>query len=185
MNQERRRYFRINDTVGLSYSLLSEAGDPERAETNPAQTLLGHLTEQDKKIESVLIEVAQDHPKVAELVRLFNQKLERVVNLLSLEGKLLEQIAVRVREVNISACGIAFINEEQLPVGTPLKLEISLLPSESTLATQGRVVGCDPTSDEGQYYVRIDFYGMKNELQEMLIQHIVKNQNLKLKESVL
>lgn len=183
MSQERRRYFRITDTVGLAYTLLSEMGDAEAQALTPAQTLLSHLTEQDKKIEKALIAAKKESPHVAELISLFNQKLERVVNLLTLEGKLIEQIAVRVREVNISACGIAFINEECLKIGTPLKLEMSLLPSEKTIYTQGRVIGCEPADDEGHFYIRIDFYGMKNQSQEVLIQHIVKNQNLKAKKT--
>lgn len=182
MSEERRRYFRITETVGLSYTILDEFGPTDAAGDVPASDILAHLTEQDKKIEMALLEVEKESPKVAELVSLFNQKLERIVNLLTMEGRLLDQIAMRIREVNISACGIAFTNEEHISEGRPLRLELTLYPEEKKIVSDGRVVSCDPAPDGRHFYMRVDFYAMSKTAQEELIQHIVKTQSSQLQQ---
>lgn len=182
MSDERRRYFRITETVGLSYTLLDELGPDDVSGEIPASDILAHLTEQDKKIEAALLEVEKESPKVAALISLFNQKMERIVNLLTMEGRLLNQIAMRMREVNISACGIAFLNEEQISVGRPVRLELTLFPEEKKIISDGRVVSCDPAPDALHYYLRIDFYAMSKTSQEELIQHIVKTQSTQLQK---
>ncbi len=181
MSKERRRYFRINETLGITYQIVELAGKEQLSPTEPAADLLDKVFEQDLRIENLLAEVAQTHPKVAELVTVFNQKLERVVSQLVMENRLMDRIARRVKEANISACGIAFTNDEAIPVDSRLKMELSLFPGDVKLDVSGRVVGCDPSSDQVGFYWRIEFYGMKEQAQEQLIQHIVKRQSAQLK----
>lgn len=175
MNQERRRYFRITETIGISYRPLDsqEHGEPPN--------VLDLVSEQDQLLEKLLIEVADTHPKVAELVTVFNQKLERVVNQLMVESNLVSRIAQKVREVNISACGIAFINDEYIPENTALSMELTLHPEQNKIQTSGRVISCEQDEEEN-YYLRIDFFGMSSAHQESLIQHIVRSQSSQIKE---
>lgn len=180
MSDERRRYFRITESVGLSYTLLDDQHEPN-SDTGTVD-ILAHLTEQDKKIEQALLEVESESPKVAALISLFNQKIERIVNMLTMEGRLLDQLAMRVREVNISACGIAFTNEEQISVGRAVRLELTLYPEEKKIITDGRVVSCDCAPDGFHYYIRIDFFSVNKAAQEELIQHIVKAQSTQLQQ---
>lgn len=177
MDSERRRFFRINETVGIAWHVLDGADTPLR--TSPAD-LLSLVSEQDQKIEKLLIELEDENPKVAELVALFNQKLERVIGQIMLDSGLVARIANKVKEANISACGIAFFNEEPVPVGADLRMELTLYPSQRRIHTDGRVVGCDQTGDQ-TYYWRLDFYGMSKADQEDLIQHIVRSQSQQLK----
>lgn len=181
MSKERRRYFRINETLGISYQMLGSSGDDRASTGAPAANLLDMVAEQDARMEKLLVEVAQTQPKVAELVAAFNQKLERIVSQLAVENRLMDRIAEKVREANISACGIAFNNEESIAVDTRLRLELSLYPGDVKLNVLGRVVGCDASSDRSGYYWRIEFYGMNEQIQEQLIQHIVKRQSVQLK----
>lgn len=182
MNEERRRYFRITESVGLSYALLDELGGEEQKPESTTADILAHLTEQDKKIEQALREVVDESPKVAALIGLFNQKIERIVHMLTMEGRLLDKLAMRIREVNISACGIAFTNEEHISVGRPVRLELTLFPEEKKIVTDGRVISCDPIADSVNFYIRIDFFAVNKAAQEELIQHIVKRQSVQLQE---
>src|SRR5690606_23331446 len=104
---EKRRYFRINETIGLSYEFIEREPAKKKKDVLPV-AVLDMVSKQDKKIESLLNELAQEQPRVAELVHLMNQKLERIVNQLVLDSGLVGRIANRVKEVNISACGIGF-----------------------------------------------------------------------------
>lgn len=173
---ERRRYFRITDTVGIAYQLMDNAVWSE-ASQRKVPNVLEQVADHDKKIQSLLVEVKQSHPKIAELVAEFNQKFERVVNQLMTDSHLVSRIAEKVREVNISACGIAFQDDEYLKQNTALKMEITLYPSNQKVEAEGRVVSCDAVEDGDGYYLRIDFYSMSDAHQELLIQHIVRSQS--------
>lgn len=181
MNDERRRYFRINDTVGISYQVLSSEEQGENVDRPYIPDVLDLVSQQDRKIEQLLAEVSRENPKVAELVRLFNQKLERVVSQIVVESHLVDRIAQRVKEANISACGIAFKNDEAISLGAKLKLELTLFPNERKILTNGYVVGCDHVLETDMWFVRIDFYSMTEQSQEHLIQHIVQGQSAQLK----
>ena len=181
MNDDRRRYFRISDSIGIVYHRLQSGS----SRANPAQeheplerkpNLLDLMAEQDVRLEQLLREVETESPKVAELVNLFNQKLERVVNQLLVESDLLARIAFKAKEVSISACGLAFHNREPIDVGAVLSFELTLLPTETPVVTNGRIVGCDYDSETGRYFWRVDFFAMSHSDQELLIQHIVRAQ---------
>lgn len=178
MNDERRRYFRINETIGISYHVVE--GDETELPRSAGSDVLALVSKQDQKIEKLLLEIADSHPKVAELVTVFNQKLERIVNQLVIESNLVGRIAHRVREANISACGVAFENDEPVSEGARLKMELTLYPSDKKLVVNGIVIGCD-LQENDQWYWRIDFYGMSDRIQEALIQHVVKCQGQQLK----
>ncbi len=178
MKDERRRYFRIDDSIGISYRVL-EGGESEPAGVQAAD-IMNLVTKQDEKIEKLLLEVGEENPKVAELVTVFNQKLERIVSHLAMESELVGRIAQRVREANISACGMAFHNDEPIAQGARLKLELTLFPSDKTLVLQGIVVDCEKVG--GEWYLRLDFYDLSEAMQENLIQHIVQSQSQQLKK---
>lgn len=176
MTQEKRRYFRINETVGLSFELLDSA---DSADQDVVVDIWDLMSEQDEKIEMLLIEAAEESPKVAALIRAFNQKLERIVGHLVMESRLVDRLANRVKEVNISACGLGFVSDREIPKGSRMRLELQLFPSAQKIETKGMVVGCEPM-DSG-YYLRLDFFDMRQAAQEVLIQHIVQRQSAQLK----
>lgn len=180
MTKERRRYFRINETLGIAWELLEM---PEGADStyDAVRNPLDRIFEQDARLEQLLEEVAQKDPKTAELVGLFNQKLDRVINQVLVENRTVDRIARRVKEANISACGVGFTNDENIPEGALLKLELTLFPEETKLSLRGKVVGCDALHDKSGFYWRIDFYDVTERTQEQLIQHIVKQQSAQLK----
>ncbi len=175
MRSEKRRYFRIDETIGLTYEIL----DSKACLTEETVDVLDLMSGQDEKIESLLTEVELESPKVAELIRAFNQKLERVVGQIAMESRMVDRLANRVQEVNISACGIGFVCDDDIDVGAQLRIELQLFPAKKTIVSTGIVVGCEPLKED--YYWRIDFYGMSHDTQELLIQHIVQRQSVQLK----
>ncbi len=179
MNQERRRYFRINDTVGLSYKVMSKSASQPLDDSGDEPSQI-YLNKQDKQMLDLIKKLAKKQPEIAALMALFNQKLERLSNLMALDGHRIDSISMQLKEVNISACGIAFHHDTPIEMNSILELDISLLPDDQVLKTQGRVVACsedeNTSNTENTHYIRIDFYAMDSVSQERLIQHIVKNQ---------
>ncbi len=176
MSQEKRRFFRINETVGLRYEIL----DQSEQSAEESVDVLDLVSKQDKLIEALLIEVDQESPKVAALVRAFNQKLERIVGQLVVDSRMVDKLANRVREVNISACGMGFVCDHSISLGTQMQLELQLFPGEIKVRSKGRIVGCEPLEDV--FYWRVDFFGMSKVSQEKLIQHVVQRQGAQLKK---
>ncbi|MFT7559418.1 MAG: hypothetical protein ACI93R_001329 [Flavobacteriales bacterium] len=181
MDRERRRFFRINELVGLNVQVLGDdAMSAEPVET--ARSVLDLVSQQDEKIERLLRILEEKNPAVAELLALMNQKIERVSRVLVMEQDLLERVAHRVQEVNLSACGIAFHHETGFAVGAHVGMELVLYPSKATIMANGVMVSCDRRLSDGKhFYCRADFYGMDAPTQEALIQHIVQSQSSQLK----
>lgn len=178
---ERRRFFRINEMLGISYEKLDDE-DGENSSKTYAPDMFELVTQQDAKIEQLLIELGESNPKVAELAALLNQKLERISSHLAIKNDLTERIAYRVKEVNLSACGLAFLNNEQVALGTRLQLDLTLYPSEQQISTKAVVVACDSQGmGEDKFYWRVDFFGMSARAQEKLIQYVVQCQSAQLK----
>ena len=185
MGNERRRYFRINEMVGISYQVIDEEmRSPSGRSGSPDLITLFH--KEDQELEKLILDLDDENPKVARLISLVNQKLERIVQYMAMETSLIGRIASKVREANISACGIAFSTDEFVMEGTRINMELTLYPEEKAFQTHGFVVNCerqeaDGEEQEGLYYWRVDFYNMSDSAQETLIQHIVQSQSQQLK----
>jgi len=178
MSDERRRFFRITDTVGVAYKVLSEEeiAAQEEGEQSP-EKIFNMITNYDAAIEALLVELASKDTLLEELLSAMNKKINSVISHLELESRLIERLAHKIQEVNISACGIAFYVMEELMEGQIVSLDIALYPTETHVFTYGTVVGSDFFAETGERFVRIDFYGMESSDQEVLIQHIVKRQS--------
>ena len=183
--QERRRYFRINETVGLSIQILDDGHSGKRAEhpdNRLASTTAALISQNDERIDVLISELADHSPKVAELAALINQKMERVVSMLAIDNHLLDRIAHKVQEVNISACGLAFSHDQAIPENSRIRIELKLMPDDIMLSSDGVVVSCERTADDStSYYCRVDFLGMSASAQEELIQFVVQSQAAQLK----
>lgn len=180
-NDERRRYFRINETIGISYEIIDREHSDQLRKSDYAPDLLTLVSQQDEQIQTLLNELSNTHPQISMLASLLNQKLERLARCMSLDGDLVTRIASKVREVNLSACGIAFNNTEYLAQNTCIRLELTLFPSNEILTISGLVISSDKITDNDLYYCRIDFYGVSTSAQERLIQYIVQSQGAQLK----
>ncbi|AFU99140.1 PilZ domain-containing protein [Simiduia agarivorans] len=176
---ERRRFFRINDKVGVAYRVLTEEEANSRTERDaePVDTL-SLLSRYENTITQLLPGIQSE--SMRELFGALNNKINCIIAQLELDSRLVREIAHRVREVNISACGMAFIVDEQIPAGKILSLDLILRPEGRHIATYGQVLDCE-AGDKG-FYLRINFMALSAMDQESLIQHIVKRQGSLLRE---
>lgn len=186
MADERRRYFRIDDSIGIAYRILGAEEAKVFAEQTRGQ---GHLVDFaanfDNRIQTLLDTCKIESPVAAELCDLINKKLNFVIHQLDIDAELMQKVAYTLRQVNVSACGLACHIDEQLPVGAVLQLDLLLHPGELHVITMAKVVACESVESEGEelnYFLRVDFEEIHSNDQELLIQHIVKQQSLQLKK---
>ena len=183
--QDRRRYFRINDWVGLSYCALGAQdlelyGDADNIQISSTQ-ILGII---QKELSGALNLLWQSNPQAANVIGLMNKKLDFVISEMELDylqGGVLQHEPTRV---NISACGMAFECDEQFDAGQMLELNLLLKPANSKLKLQGCVTACGraEAGSKKPYVLRIDFVGTDTAVREELIQHIVRRQSIQLSE---
>ncbi|ARN73465.1 PilZ domain-containing protein [Oceanicoccus sagamiensis] len=188
MTEERRRYFRIDDSMGVSYRCIgSEEAKVFAEQTQANSGTFDFAANFDNRIQTLLDACKIQAPVAAELVDLINKKLNFVIAQMDVDSELMHKIAYSLKQVNVSACGMAFANEEKLDKGQLLQLDIMLHPSELHIAAMAKVVECMPLNiDEAEgdntCFVRVDFAEVNSNDQELLIQHIVKRQSEILKQ---
>ncbi|MAR00249.1 MAG: hypothetical protein CMI00_06885 [Oceanospirillaceae bacterium] len=174
--QERRRYFRLDDEVILDFEPISQTEAQEWKSRHCNQR--NELADLNRDIATLLHQIQTQNPTVARLLNLFNSK----VNMLS-TGKEIDfsQTEVRTR-VNLSACGMSFQTSEHLETGENLRLQMQLQPSNVPVTLLGTIVGIETTDDPAApHLIRVDFEGLREAEQEILIHHLfqLQTQNLR------
>lgn len=183
---ERRRYYRINDTVAIRYQVL----DGQNFKQELHQATIGYVKQSDlrnasycidARLEAIARNLDKDNPLVAEALTLINRKFA-ITELMHHASKPESVMQWPEQEVSISGSGIAFVAESELMDDTPLKMEIILYPVNHFISVLGRVVGCRKNEDGEGYIVSVDFEGISEEDRERLIQHILKKQMENIRE---
>ena len=183
--QDRRRYFRINDWVGLSYCTqvaqnVEYCGDADNVQISATQIL--DVTE--KELLGALSLLWLSNPQAANVIGLINKKLDFVISEMEFDYLQAGVLQHELTRVNISACGMAFECDEQFDAGQVLELNLLLKPVKTKLKLQGCVTACQRSESGSKkaYMLRVDFVGIDTAVREELIQHIVRRQSMQLSE---
>ncbi|GAB5452989.1 MAG: hypothetical protein Hals2KO_33170 [Halioglobus sp.] len=175
---ERRAYFRINDVIGLSYSVVE--GDEEQPRDSASGTqiqLLGLLSKIDNDINEVTNLLWRESANAARAIGLLNRKISLIASHLLREDG---EIATTYNEMtaSISGCGMAFHSEEPVQVESRLRMSAILKPSNIELRFTARVVACERVAEipSTSYLMRISIDESCDEAREQLIQHVVQRQ---------
>ena len=188
MKEERRRYFRIDDSMGVSYRCIgSEEAKAFAKQSQKQGGVFDFAANFDNRIQTLLDACKIQAPIAAELIDLVNKKLNFVIAQMDVDSGFMRQIGFSPKSVNVSACGMAFANEEALEKGQLLQLEIMLQPSDLHLVVIAQVVDCVPLDVDQvvgdlSCFVRLNFTEVNSHDQELLIQHVVKRQSEILKQ---
>lgn len=178
---ERREYFRIDDYVRLSYTVVSDLrGLPGVTADAAPESDADLRRDLEAEFNNTLNALWRDYPLAAKALSQLNRKLDLLGASNSGESEM-PALAEEPTLVNISGNGIAFSSDSRYPPGQLLDLHIILLPSEAQLRILARVVdseaipGTDET-DERPYLLRAEFALRDSAAQETLISHIVQRQ---------
>ena len=182
MTDERRRYFRIDETMGVSYRVISrQEAEAFAKQDKSGVNAMTYAANFDNRIQTLLDACRVQAPIAAELIDLVNKKLNFVIHQMDIDTDLMQKVAYTLKQVNVSACGMAFPCEDLLKEGQKLHVDILLNPGEFHIAAIAEVVACGTTDERGKYFARVNFTDIDNNDQELLIQHIVKGQSNQLK----
>ena len=119
----------------------------------------------------------------------FLQHLDHKMNMLlkQVKGGESPLDALIMRKANLSANGIAFCSDAQARSGEMMEIHVVLLPAYIYVYSFGKVIACDPVTDEEgeeagcKFRVALEFVFLLDEDREKIIQHTFKQQSLALR----
>ncbi len=179
---ERRTFFRVDDSVSLSYHPISEKELDDRIDRVEMElegnfTVMSSIASINQNMAGIMHRIEGSEPDIAEYLKAINNKIDILGRaLLSNNSDLVEQPA---QPVNLSASGLAFYSSESVDAGSLLELRLLLIPSFTGIITFGEVVGCDPVDDAVGgfgHFIRVNFMHMRESDRDLLIRHVVKRQ---------
>lgn len=182
--EDRRRFFRIDDAVRLSWRVVSEAELVEGVRRldqglGGVYALTATLAGITQRMSVSLRRIEQHNADVADYLRALDQKIDALARaFVADESDLARRPAA---PVNLSAGGLAIEVTQCLAPGTPLELRLLLLPSMAGILTYGQVLGCTPVAGENGaagvgYQMRVDFTHIREQDRDLLVRHLLRRQ---------
>jgi hypothetical protein len=180
---EKRRYYRINDVIGLNYC-LAEADDEQSVDnTELARQLPQAMASLDREFNDLANVVSRENMLLSEALRLLNKKIELLTDLAA-PAPTPDSRTICDTPVSISACGMAFFADREIELGARIRLRLRLGPTKNLVKFDARVVACEHygEADAPDRLLRVEFIDIDYLAQEELIQHIVQRQCVQLAE---
>jgi hypothetical protein len=176
---ERRRFFRIDDYVELTYQTVDrETLDRVQPESLFPDAGLLSLQAELKKLDSesaqLLFQIKDRDRRLGDYLHLLNRKIELLSQQLMAKRKPAENGGAR-REVNLSEGGVAFSNATDLEKGQFIALHLLFLPSYAGVVIFAQVARCEPHRN-GQFEIAANFYQPTSAQQQVLSQQIMRAQ---------
>lgn len=192
MNQqqdERREYFRIDDSLRLGYREIDPGTLERRIEVlekgqEGEFTLLSSLAAVTQEMSGTLHLIESAQRDIAAYLKSIDRKIEILGRaFLTRSSELFDQ---PVQSVNLSATGICFEVASPLQAGAVLELRILLTPSYSGILCYAEVIACEADADgerEGRYSLRTRFLYLRDADRDLLIQHVIQRQGEEIRKA--
>lgn len=171
---DRREYYRIEDTIALDFTPLAGAealaGD-EFHDASPLFNLLSELHVMDFESQHLLRNISERDRTLASYLKVINKRID-------LLGQALAQSLLRdigpAKRVTLSEGGIGFLNAQPLPVDSHLTLKMVLMPQALGLLLRAKVLHC--REHEGQFEIGAEFEALTDAQRQLLARHILQRQ---------
>ncbi|MCG7905279.1 MAG: PilZ domain-containing protein [Candidatus Thiodiazotropha taylori] len=181
IQDERREFFRIDDSIRVSYRVIPAADIPtsidEQLRAGERFTVMTRLQEISQHLSASMHRIEQRDTDIADYLKALDEKINLLGRSFLTEAR--ELLDRPSQQVNLSAGGLAMDITEEVEVGSKVEVKMLLLPSFSGLLAYGEVVGSEPSEGEHEgfpYHVRINFTMIRGADQDALIRHITRRQ---------
>ncbi len=174
---DRREYYRIEDTIALDFSLLSgsdaHASDPLH-DNSPLFNLLSDLHLMDFESQHLLRHISERDRTLANYLKVMNKRIDLLGQ--AMAQSLLRDIGAP-RRVSISEGGISFNHGQAVPVGSHLAIKMVLMPQALGLLLRAKVVHSQARGN-GQFEIGTEFEALTDAQRQLLARHILQKQAL-------
>lgn len=189
---DRREYFRVNDSVRLHIRKIPEeqlVDLLERLEQNVSGnfTVMSSLAAISSEMAVSMRRIENNDPDVAAYLKALDRKIDVLGKaFIASESDL---IAEQAHAVSLSAGGMGMLVNECYQPGDPVEIKMLLFPSFTGVLTYGKVVDCvaaqSPAELPGAGYshdLRIEFTHMREQDRDILIRHVLRCQSTELRK---
>ena len=172
--KERRRYFRIEDLVGLKTQVVDQPEVEQKLEKfwndQHQYSLRNEFNFKLEQHQADLKKIKTKMPEVGRYLSLLQEQIDVLTNKILQDEDTFTDLEM---EVNLSAQGIAFYTNEAVKIGDIVELNLKLLPGRQRIVVFSRVVDCKPVGEpEGHYRIALDFEHIHEADREILIKHV-------------
>lgn len=180
---ERRQYFRIRNSLFMSYQTIEAGNEPQplkepQTDTSPCIYLLKELNKLEQQNKIFINSLAAVEAPVATHISSVNTKLrlltQHIVTHLAVEYSELLQ-------VDLSGGGVRFESQTALSVGQELKMEIVLIPEYYSIIAYAKVVDCLKISGQQSFELAIAFSRIHESDRDAIIKHVLEAQSKQLR----
>ncbi len=178
---DKRRSFRVNDSVYVKYDILTEREFREGLDRRKLRLGLddgasARLVDVDARLSQAMFKLSRESDSLGRCITLLNDKINIIIDQLPalLEAK--STLAkLPLQTCDVGADGMLFATNERLSRGTKLHIQFLLESDRRYVETFCTVVRetAPPDDNAGlRYGIAVEFNGMKAEQREILIQHM-------------
>ncbi|WP_223533362.1 PilZ domain-containing protein [Pseudomonas sp. GL-RE-20] len=172
--EDRREYYRIEDTIALEIRPLSvpeAAGQEVLQDASPLFNLLSELHLSEFESQHLLRQISERDRTTAAFLKSQNKRIDLLSQVVALT--VLGQIG-EPQPVIISEGGIDFQHPSPIAAGARLSVKLVLMPQALGLLLRARVTHCDRKGDG--YDVGTEFEHLTDAQRQLLARHILQKQ---------
>jgi len=172
--EDRREYYRIEDTIALEIRPLSAseaAGQEVLQDASPLFNLLSELHLSEFESQHLLRQINERDRNIAAFLKSQNKRIDLLSQVIAIT--VLGQIG-EPQPVIISEGGIDFQHPSPIAAGSRLSVKLVLMPQALGLLLRARVTHCD-RKGEG-YDVGTEFEHLTDAQRQLLARHILQRQ---------
>lgn len=185
--EEKRRYFRVNDTINLLHRVINEKQIQTHSHVSndilSSCSLAAALDVLNHEAAALAPRLDRRDPEMFEYLKILDNKINLIVQSLTPQQDAFSEHDKR--EVSLSAAGVAFSNEVAIPVGALLELRMLLTSCLAVIIVFGRVVQCNNMADDNPdrpWAIGVEYVNINEEDRELLIKHVIKKQMQQLRD---
>jgi hypothetical protein len=173
--EERREYYRIEDSVALEINPLSGPGAVDEHAHRGTSALFDLLSELH------ISEFESQHllRQLDERDRTLNSFLKALSKRIDLLGQVVAQTVLgklgKPQKVIMSEGGLQFESAQPFPAGTLLGIKMVLMPQASGMMLKARVTHCDALHI-GDFDIGTEFIDLPDAQRQLLARHILQRQ---------
>lgn len=187
MKDERRRYFRIEDEIILSWHILTAQEKEKglerfkRGETHYPDSA-GLFLSMEVDLLDAFQTISARQPELAAVLELLNRKINLVARSMTVDESMHTLLDEKAQPVSISASGISFESPIPATQGESIQLEMVLFPGKIYISCFGTIVDCVPLSESeskepmNAFRINVDFVTIRDDDTERLVQHIMRKE---------
>ncbi|MBF8740284.1 PilZ domain-containing protein [Pseudomonas guariconensis] len=173
--EDRREYYRIEDSIALEISPLGAAEALETdllQDASPLFNLLSELHLADFESQHLMRQLSEKDRTLAAFLRVQNKRLDLFSAVMA--QALLGEIG-QPQPVILSEGGIEFAQATPIATDTRVAVKMVLMPRALGLLLRARVTHCDQRPD-GLYEVGTEFIDMTDAQRQLLARYILQRQ---------